>query len=531
MKAKKLSELLKESLEKQQNQPKRLKSSKMIENNEAERFERRKQDFKNKKNISDKLALVEKNLTEKENSTTNIKSYSIDNLKIIGITGSFGKTSTAVLIHRYLQAIGKKSVLYSSAYIDSPATWIGRQNSYTSVIKTQDEFLNMVEECLVYKADYLIVECWEDSIARGVFDNIKFKLKILTSFNDNLMKNIYQNKDTYFNNKLKFFKDDENCTVLMNLRSNDNPAFRYQDFIKNISNKKYYFNSQPNMSSKLKKLHIKTDYSLEYPYYNFLESSYFTIVSDSYDPQTYLSKLTGWNVDNVLCSFAALDILRELDLETFREFIENDDLYITGRNQIIDWKGRKVVIDYDIINALEVCSDAKTDNKDLPADILAELNARSFKPFEINNIRCMISPRSEFVSTNKYKDNYLKNIARTEIVRADRRFSSDEALSDEDAQQYNELADQIIINPLNIGSGNYQDIVNCMKQKITVPVVDYKSRFQAILNTLMESQKGDVIIVAGRGNINSNIIEYDKVEFGTDLDLVNKAIAILNNVM
>ena len=177
MKAKKLSELLKESLEKQQNQPKRLKSSKMIENNEAERFERRKQDFKNKKNISDKLALVEKNLTEKENSTTNIKSYSIDNLKIIGITGSFGKTSTAVLIHRYLQAIGKKSVLYSSAYIDSPATWIGRQNSYTSVIKTQDEFLNMVEECLVYKADYLIVECWEDSIARGVFDNIKFRSK------------------------------------------------------------------------------------------------------------------------------------------------------------------------------------------------------------------------------------------------------------------------------------------------------------------------------------------------------------------
>ena len=45
-----------------------------------------------------------------------------NNIKIIGITGSRGKSTTAIIIHNYLKYLGYKSVLYSSATVDSPAS-------------------------------------------------------------------------------------------------------------------------------------------------------------------------------------------------------------------------------------------------------------------------------------------------------------------------------------------------------------------------------------------------------------------------
>ena len=44
--------------------------------------------------------------------------------KIIGITGSRGKSTTAYIVHEYLKFLGYKSILYSSLGIDSPASII-----------------------------------------------------------------------------------------------------------------------------------------------------------------------------------------------------------------------------------------------------------------------------------------------------------------------------------------------------------------------------------------------------------------------
>jgi len=87
------------------------------------------------------------------------KLYDINDLKVIGITGTCGKTSVAVLIHRYLQSIGKKSVLYSSAYVDSPATAINRKIGYDPAQITEEFIANVLNECREYEADYLIFEC------------------------------------------------------------------------------------------------------------------------------------------------------------------------------------------------------------------------------------------------------------------------------------------------------------------------------------------------------------------------------------
>lgn len=40
--------------------------------------------------------------------------------KIIGITGSYGKTTTIKIVNEYLKAKGKRSVLFASCGIDLP---------------------------------------------------------------------------------------------------------------------------------------------------------------------------------------------------------------------------------------------------------------------------------------------------------------------------------------------------------------------------------------------------------------------------
>lgn len=511
------------------------KFKELIEVLETERIERRKNEFKNTKILSEVMSLNHKKLgtAELENN------FNIDQLKIIGITGSFGKTSTALLVHRYLQSIGKKSVLYCSAYVDSPATWVDRADSFNKIIESKEDLANILQECIDYKAEYLVLECWEASIARGIFDDIKFSLKILTSFKNNFMEAAYKDKDTYFNNKLKFFTSDPDCPILMNLRSDESESFRYQDFIKKTKNKKYYFNIQKELTPKLKKLNITVDYSLEWDainkepvILNFIDKSIFSIKSANYPIQRYNTPLTGWNIDNVLCTFAILDIIRALDIDAFKEFIENPELYIAGRNQCITWKDRKIIIDYDMINALEVAADAKEMSKTVEALSESEKERLGItNVFKINKIRSIITPRSIRISTNKYRETYEQKYLASDSNRILDDFNIEYALTDNDAALYNKFADQVILNPVNIGNGDYKTITDFMASKLTVPTVSYQDRFKAILNTLIDSEPGDVIIIGGRANRKLNTIGYDKVVIGSDFDFVNKAIKALDNIM
>jgi folylpolyglutamate synthase/dihydropteroate synthase len=132
-----------------------LKKSEFIKNEENARAEKRLSEMLNKK----QQKLFDKFNNQVNNKVKKSRDYSINNLKIIGITGSCGKTSVALLVHRYLISIGKKSVLYSSAYIDSPASGISRSGAFESIHLDETELLNIINECKAYEAEYLILEC------------------------------------------------------------------------------------------------------------------------------------------------------------------------------------------------------------------------------------------------------------------------------------------------------------------------------------------------------------------------------------
>ena len=75
-----------------------------------------------------------------------------NDLKVIGITGSCGKSTTAVILHENLKALGYKSVLYSSAMVDSPASFLKKNEAYEVAVRNEESLLSIINEAEAYGA-------------------------------------------------------------------------------------------------------------------------------------------------------------------------------------------------------------------------------------------------------------------------------------------------------------------------------------------------------------------------------------------
>ena len=407
----------------------------------------------------------------------NTKSYNIDDLKIIGITGAFGKSSVAVLIHRYLQSIGKKSVLYSSAYVDSPAGWLSRHIGYEPGAITEDFVANVLNECKLYEAEYLIFECWDGAISRGAFDNINFDLKVLNSFVSNYGADTYTEKDQYFNIKLKFMATN-NCPVLMNMRIGSNEdIYKRRAFIDAINTKKLYYSIFSEKPSNFDD--VELDYYFEpidllgnnklKGVYQTLDYSLYNLKSPNKDAKIYKSPLIGFNIDNSLCAYAIADFFGELDQEAWDEFIGSEDLYIAGRTEKINWKDRTIIIVPDRLNACVQVNELRNfANTYYENGIVYYCQGEKLEaPRKINKIISIISPTRGAVSTTKEYEDYKKYYKLNNIQ--DTAINLDNALSDVSANIFNKYIDFAVLNVIDLGDGDYDKIIEAMKTKLTIP--------------------------------------------------------------
>ena len=508
-----------------------IKKLEQIAKEERSRLARRATENSKKINT---LKLAENNLKK------SAKKYNVNNLKIIGITGSFGKTSVALLTHRYLQSIGKKSVLYSSAYIDSPATSFYRKASFDAIITNKDAIINIINECREYEADYLILECWEESIGLGIFDDIPFSLKVLTSFAYNFKHGIYADNDTYFKNKLRFFQD-ETCPVIMNMRigrEEKEDSHKRQSFIDAIKGEKIYYALVKPTSDQFKDLEISYTYTPKYKDYQkpiFFKApneTVFVMRTAKHGDILLKTPLVGFNIDNSLAAFAIADYFNEINVEAWKEFIEDPSLYIAGRNQFVIYKGRTIVISPEALNTSEIYYDIRDNINEKYEDNIYPFKYENveFCPNKINKIIALIGPAAPWsVGVNKYAEEWESlNISSGEQTQINRQISN--SISSSEANIYNTYLDYVIINPVNLGAANYEEVVKYMKSKLTIPASAEQDRCKAILKALMISEEGDVIIISGRGNRHLNFTSYDKIEQGSDLYLIEKAVKTLESM-
>ena len=134
------------------------------------------------------------------------------NFKLIGITGTNRKTSTAYLINKALNKYGYKSKVIST---------IKEENTYYSSLTTprNDDLIRIFKEAEKEKLDYLIMEVSSIGIEEGRVNNITFNYGILTSLESDHL-DYHKDIISYHLSKIKWI---ENCKEkFIGIKKNNN---------------------------------------------------------------------------------------------------------------------------------------------------------------------------------------------------------------------------------------------------------------------------------------------------------------------
>ena len=124
--------------------------------------------------------------------------------KLIGITGTKGKTTTTFMIKEILEKAGKKVGL-----IGTIATYINGKKIFDSdrttpeSLELQKLFAQMVEE----KVEYVVMEVSSQSLKLHRVDGCKFDLVVFTNLSeDHISEKEHPDMNDYFESKLKLFE-------------------------------------------------------------------------------------------------------------------------------------------------------------------------------------------------------------------------------------------------------------------------------------------------------------------------------------
>ena len=124
----------------------------------------------------------------------------IKDIKLIGITGTNGKTTTSYLIYQALNNIGIKA-----AYIGTIGFYI--ENEYRNLSNTTPDILEIYElllECKDKNIEYVVMEASSQGLDMERLSGLQFKYGVFTNLTQDHL-DYHKNMDDYLNCKLKLF--------------------------------------------------------------------------------------------------------------------------------------------------------------------------------------------------------------------------------------------------------------------------------------------------------------------------------------
>ncbi len=390
---------------------------------------------------------------------------SIDDVKIIGVTGSYGKSTVCVMIHEYLKMLGYKSVLYCSAGIDSPTSLSQKGEECEVALKSKEDLLNIIKEVESYEADYLVLEVNESTIEKGLVKEIPFTMKVLTNLNAKHNLETYTEEE-YVTLKKAFFKGDErNCIHIFGFQDYEKELY---DELQNLSQCVNYSFSTKYVAN-VKGVSENCFSTLLYEINKNNENTTLKLKISNEDYQLKYNSSKGSHIFNILCVITMLDKLKVLDIQLLEDCLEK--LKVPGRCEIRKINNRFIVIDTRLATTLEYLKNLKENN-------------------EINRILILTgSIGSGFVTWDERFNSGLH----FQMRHQSRKYAM---------ELVNRYADVVYLTENDNAKESVVDICEELKSYLDekMEVVTITDRYEAIKQILLCSKEKDAIFISGRGN-------------------------------
>lgn len=279
-----------------------------------------------KNSIFVKTALNEKyanNLPCKVIVPNELKNYLLPQPKIIGITGTNGKTTTASCIYSMLLTLGFKSALIGTRGVFINDTQVAPKGLTTPTLLELYHFIDMASQ---QQCDFVIMEVSSHGIAQKRIKGLEFALKILTNIQSDHL-DFHKTMQNYIDTKNAFFADsglkliNKDCDLA---RFNVENAYTYG--IENVANLKVEaYSARPNIHA----LILWNDFRAKKSEHISIESA-----------------LTGkYNLYNIIAAIAAVRlVLPDLSLEQIAQSL-GEFGGVEGRMQVVH-RNPLVVVDF-----------------------------------------------------------------------------------------------------------------------------------------------------------------------------------------
>ena len=413
-------------------------------------------------------------------------------LKIIGVTGSYGKTTTLKIIQEYLKKIRKKSILFASCGIDLENSNYNKDTEIELPLYNQSAVDYAINAAINNHADYLLLEVNEVTLDKGYVKDVPFNIRAIT--NIVATQNLYEySKEEYIRIKESFFKDlkeEDDCICIFG-----NIKKIYLDDLMTLNNKEKRLASTRYLTNIRKQKESDIDYLLyqnenEFDSINGLS---FNIKTKNNDYSLKSNMLFPHNALNILLALSIIDLLGELDINEFRKVI--NDITILGRDEVIRVKDRTIIVSNTCASHLEY------------------LKKYQLKQ-EINKIRLVTGSIGYgfFSWSEAFKDK-----AFSEYVNSSMKYIY---------KYINDYVDKVYITTNDNALSNPQELINNQIKELDKEKEYYTNidRIETIEKAIEESNEKDVIFISGRGNREIFCKGEKEVLFFKDMDIVKKKI-------
>jgi len=242
--------------------------------------------------------------------------FGLEQIKIIGITGTNGKTSTASAIYSMLLDLGYKAAMQGTrGFFMNDEVIEGKTLTTPSVLNTYRH----IYQAVASGCDYFIMEVSSHAIAQKRIEGISFALKVLTNITQDHL-DYHKDLESYIAVKNSFFQDEG-----LKLINKDEPKAAF-----NINNTYTYGIENP-ASYKIMAYTLNNGISAILQHFNEVGPVH--------------SPLYGFfNLYNIVAAVGAVHLLSKRPLEEVCEVVENF-AGVSGRMEVVS-KEPPVLVDF-----------------------------------------------------------------------------------------------------------------------------------------------------------------------------------------